>query len=151
MKAISLPPTLPALPPAIKGINVNFCKNPRCANFGVPATIVKYRRTQGNALPPLELHTNAALRARIVQRSSACYVKRVYLSKAIRLSQRNWPDLPVTCLRVCKYAAAHLNVQTIPCPWRKKRPTTALARLSRARLATVAGCVEKRLPLAAKR
>lgn len=33
-----------ALPPAVAGINVNFCKNPACANFGVPADVVKWRR-----------------------------------------------------------------------------------------------------------
>lgn len=30
--------------PAVAGINVNFCRNPACANFGVPADIVKWRR-----------------------------------------------------------------------------------------------------------
>ncbi|MBI1282980.1 MAG: hypothetical protein GC183_01415 [Thiobacillus sp.] len=33
-----------ALPPPVAGINVNFCKNPACDNFGVPADIVKWRR-----------------------------------------------------------------------------------------------------------
>lgn len=39
----SLPPVPP---PAGKTaqININFCKNPRCANFGVPADITKYAR-----------------------------------------------------------------------------------------------------------
>lgn len=40
----------PAVPPAVSGIDVNHCKNPRCANFGVPADIVKYRRKAGSAL-----------------------------------------------------------------------------------------------------
>lgn len=39
-----------ALPPTVDGINVNFCKNPACANFGVPATIVKWRRTARSGL-----------------------------------------------------------------------------------------------------
>ena len=33
-----------ALPPPMAGINVNFCKNPACHNFGVLATLVKWRR-----------------------------------------------------------------------------------------------------------
>ena len=32
------------------GIDVNFCKNPACPNFGVPAQIVKHRRTKGSSL-----------------------------------------------------------------------------------------------------
>jgi transposase-like protein len=26
----------PRVPPAVRGINVNFCKNPACGNFGIP-------------------------------------------------------------------------------------------------------------------
>lgn len=37
---VSLPPT----PPAVAGIDVNFCKNPCCANFGVPANFTKFSR-----------------------------------------------------------------------------------------------------------
>ena len=39
-----------ALPPEVGGINVNFCKNPACANFGVPASVVKWRRTAKTGL-----------------------------------------------------------------------------------------------------
>lgn len=38
---------LPALPAESFGINVNFCKNPHCANFGVPAEIIKHRHKKG--------------------------------------------------------------------------------------------------------
>ena len=40
---VSLPPT----PPAVAGIDVNFCKNPCCANFGVPANFTKFARRKG--------------------------------------------------------------------------------------------------------
>lgn len=40
-------PSHPALPPTVIGLNVNFCKNPTCKNFGVPANIVKFRRRTG--------------------------------------------------------------------------------------------------------
>ncbi len=40
----------PPLPPEVAGIDVNFCKNPRCANFGAPASLLKYRRKAGTAL-----------------------------------------------------------------------------------------------------
>jgi len=40
-------PSYPAIPPAVIGINVNFCKNPSCPNFGVPADLIKFRRTAG--------------------------------------------------------------------------------------------------------
>lgn len=40
------PPEEPTVPPPIKGIDVNFCKNPRCANFGVTPNITKYGRRQ---------------------------------------------------------------------------------------------------------
>jgi transposase-like protein len=40
----------PALPPEVMGINVNFCKNPACRNFGVPADVVKWRRTGKSGL-----------------------------------------------------------------------------------------------------
>jgi hypothetical protein len=44
----------PPVPEPVGEIDVNFCKNPRCANFGVPADIVKYRRkaTTGLASVP---------------------------------------------------------------------------------------------------
>lgn len=44
------PAVLPDVPPEVAGINVNFCKNPRCPNFGVPAEIVKFRRKKGSTL-----------------------------------------------------------------------------------------------------
>lgn len=47
MKEISSSDSLPALPPEAFGINVNFCKNPHCANFGVPADVVKHRHKKG--------------------------------------------------------------------------------------------------------
>lgn len=47
MEAISSAAPPPVLPPEVAGINVNFCKNPHCANFGVPAEIVKYRHKKG--------------------------------------------------------------------------------------------------------
>jgi len=40
-------PSYPAIPPAVIGIHVNFCKNPACNNFGVPADLIKFRRTAG--------------------------------------------------------------------------------------------------------
>lgn len=40
----------PAVPAPVAGIDVNFCKNPRCANFGIPANIVRGRRTKGSML-----------------------------------------------------------------------------------------------------
>ena len=43
-------PSIPPIPPEVAGINVNFCKNPRCENFGVPASIVRWRRKVGSAL-----------------------------------------------------------------------------------------------------
>lgn len=32
------------------GIDVNFCKNPACRNFGIPADVVKWRRTRKSGL-----------------------------------------------------------------------------------------------------
>jgi transposase-like protein len=44
------PVEVPPTPPAVAGIDVNFCKNPCCANFGVPANFTKFsRRKQGMA------------------------------------------------------------------------------------------------------
>lgn len=53
MPAISSPPavgTYPPLPPPVAGIDINFCKNPRCRNFGVPAEIISHRRLAGTPL-----------------------------------------------------------------------------------------------------
>lgn len=50
MEEISSPDPLPPLPPSSGGIDVNHCKNPRCANFGVPADIVRWRRKAGTVL-----------------------------------------------------------------------------------------------------
>lgn len=47
MEVIFSSAPLPALPSAAFGINVNFCKNPHCPNFGVPADIVKHRHKKG--------------------------------------------------------------------------------------------------------
>ncbi len=42
--------SFPPVPPETAGITVNFCKNPACANFGVSASLVKWRRKAGSAL-----------------------------------------------------------------------------------------------------
>jgi len=34
-------PSLPKIPPEIDGIQVNFCKNPTCANYGIPPGLKK--------------------------------------------------------------------------------------------------------------
>jgi transposase-like protein len=39
----------PCIPLAVAGIQVNFCKNPSCANFGVPASSAKQPRGPGAA------------------------------------------------------------------------------------------------------
>jgi transposase-like protein len=39
--------TTPRVPPLFGGIQVNFCKNPTCANFGVPASTEKQPRGPG--------------------------------------------------------------------------------------------------------
>jgi hypothetical protein len=49
LSAKSSPP-FPPVPLAVAGVDVNFCKNPTCANFGVPAVLVKWRRTKNSAL-----------------------------------------------------------------------------------------------------
>jgi hypothetical protein len=46
LEVIFSPPEEPTVPPPIKGTDVNFCKNPRCANFGVTPNITKYGRRQ---------------------------------------------------------------------------------------------------------
>lgn len=43
-------PPFATVPPEAAGIDINFCKNPRCANFGVPARLVKWRRKTGSPL-----------------------------------------------------------------------------------------------------
>ncbi len=35
------------IPEAVEGIQVNFCKNPRCENYGIPASVVKQPRGPG--------------------------------------------------------------------------------------------------------
>ncbi len=35
------------IPEAVEGIQVNFCKNPRCENFGIPASVVKQPKGPG--------------------------------------------------------------------------------------------------------
>jgi transposase-like protein len=47
MEVIFSSAPLPALPPESFGINVNFCKNPHCLNFGIPADVVKHRHKKG--------------------------------------------------------------------------------------------------------
>ncbi len=46
---------------ASRAIQVNFCKNPRCANFGVPASLSKWaRRSKSAGLPGTEYKVGAA-------------------------------------------------------------------------------------------
>jgi len=35
------------IPEAVEGIQVNFCKNPRCENFGIAASVVKQPKGPG--------------------------------------------------------------------------------------------------------
>lgn len=46
MGIIFSPSELPPIPPSAEGIDVNFCKNPRCANFGVAPNFAKFERRQ---------------------------------------------------------------------------------------------------------
>lgn len=43
-------PSYPVVPVAVAGLDVNFCKNPTCANFGVPAKLVKFAKRKTTAL-----------------------------------------------------------------------------------------------------
>jgi transposase-like protein len=40
----------PRVPDAVDGIQVNFCKNPTCSNYGVPASVKKQTRGPGARL-----------------------------------------------------------------------------------------------------
>lgn len=44
------------VPPAVEGIQVNFCKNPQCANYGVPASIGRQPRTPGSAAKRMDAY-----------------------------------------------------------------------------------------------
>lgn len=46
---VNPPEITPRIPPAVKGIQVNFCKNPLCMNFGRPASIDVQPRGPGSA------------------------------------------------------------------------------------------------------
>lgn len=68
-------PSCPAVPPEVAGFNVNFCKNPSCANFGVPATLVKWarRKAAGLSATPGSAYTLAAVgKSRPALRCSLC-------------------------------------------------------------------------------
>lgn len=57
------------IPPEVSGLQVNFCKNPRCENFGVPALQTKRTGPKGKTKDPDQYHVtggvpNAVLRCR---------------------------------------------------------------------------------------
>ena len=74
MEEISSPDPLPPLPPSSGRIDVNHCKNPNCANFGVPAEIVRWRRKAGTvlALTPGKAYSLASAKKRPVLRCVLC-------------------------------------------------------------------------------
>ncbi|MCF4114467.1 MULTISPECIES: helix-turn-helix domain-containing protein [Dethiosulfovibrio] len=58
---------LPRVPFPCKGINVNFCKNPACSNFGVPAQIETVKRGRGNTAPDGYILTGSPDRRRNIR------------------------------------------------------------------------------------
>lgn len=51
-------------PGPFEGLNVNFCKNPKCANFGVPETPHRPKRTSGTTPQPGDYMLTAAGRGK---------------------------------------------------------------------------------------
>jgi transposase-like protein len=72
--APSAAPGYPPIPPAVAGINVNFCKNPVCVNFGVPADLIKFRRKAGTlaTAPGTAYSLTRAGRNRLALRCMLC-------------------------------------------------------------------------------
>jgi transposase-like protein len=48
----SAPPAPPRIPEEVDGIQVNFCKSPKCPNFGHPALPIRPYRRKGTAASP---------------------------------------------------------------------------------------------------
>jgi len=47
MSASSNRSSVPCIPSPVAGVQINFCKNPKCANFGVPASHEKQPKGPG--------------------------------------------------------------------------------------------------------
>lgn len=59
-------------PAPVDGLNVNFCKNPKCKNFGVPETPHRKRRAAGAAPQPGDYTLVAAGRGKPQLKCSLC-------------------------------------------------------------------------------
>jgi transposase-like protein len=59
-------------PDRYEGINVNFCKNPKCANFGVPETPNRPKRSAGKANQPGDYTLVAAGKRKPLLSCSLC-------------------------------------------------------------------------------
>lgn len=59
-------------PGAFEGLNVNFCKNPKCANFGVPETAHRARRARGTLPAPGDYTLVAAGKGKPLLKCSLC-------------------------------------------------------------------------------
>lgn len=59
-------------PAPFEGVNVNFCKNPKCGNFGVPETAHRVRRTPGTAAVPGDYSLVASGKGRPVLKCALC-------------------------------------------------------------------------------
>jgi len=59
-------------PAAYEGLNVNFCKNPKCANFGVPETAHRAKRAPGAPAQPGDYSLVAAGRGKPLLKCALC-------------------------------------------------------------------------------
>jgi len=106
------------VPPAVAGIDVNFCKYPACENFGVPAEIVKFRHTVGTLASTLGtaygLRTVArnrpAIECLLCEEKFAVKSNLAVAEELTRFSRYLLPAEPVCCA-----TAACLN-HSIPVP-----------------------------------
>lgn len=110
---------LSALPPESFGINVNFCKNPHCRNFGVPADIVKHRHkkgelaaTPGTAYGLDASHNRLALRCLLCKERFAVKSNLAVAEELARFSSYLTP-VPSIC---CKQADCPNRVISIDTP-----------------------------------
>jgi hypothetical protein len=74
----------PRVPDAVDGIQINFCKNPICSNYGVPASVKKQPRGPGASLRGRDNYKVQA------SRTQWPFLKSLYCNVNILLPKITW-------------------------------------------------------------
>jgi transposase-like protein len=128
----STKPSRPRIPDTVDGIQVNFCKNVQCANYGTPASPLEQPHGPGAANRGRDKYTIdsrekyvPSLKCVLCGKKSVMKSNLAISEEAARYSQYLQPELPPSCPNEnCTNSHSYMNVVDCPEEYIKYGETT---------------------------